>query len=153
MKWNRNTGGYWGAGFPTRLRAHSFIKFFSSIIQVRMASEQNLGVSVSVYLFSSLILKSTASMWTARSHHDLLTLSSPAELSTEPMSPERPPLKWRYLRQPSSPTSPCRTSPCLQCQGGSSGGIQLSAQELLGIEHHEGPLQRCSVGLSSRQPN
>lgn len=116
------------------LTVHSFIKLF----QQHHPSKDCLGAKpgcfcLSLFLFfPSLLLKSTASMWTARSHHGLLTLSSPAELSTEPMRPERPPLKWSYLRQPSSPTSPCRTSPYLQCEGGISEGVHLSAQELLG---------------------
>lgn len=60
-------------------------------------------------------------MWTARSHHDLLTLSSPAKLSTELMSPEKQPSKWSYPRQPSSLTSPCRASPYLWLEAAARG--------------------------------
>lgn len=101
-----------------------------------------------------MLLKSTASTWTARSHHDLLTLSSPAKLSTELMSPERQPLKWSYPRRPSSQTSPCKTSPYLWCEGGNSegwgegssffsGGAEQKAQGVCALE---GPTQNVLWG-------
>lgn len=109
-----------------------------------------------------MLLKSTASTWTARSHHDLLTPSSPVKLPTELVSQERRPLKWSYPRQPSSPTSPCRTSRHLCCDGGWGWGVwgvgvYLTSQEVLSEKHKElsseGSWTKCSVGQSSRQPN
>nr|XP_020827213.1 inter-alpha-trypsin inhibitor heavy chain H4-like isoform X2 [Phascolarctos cinereus] len=55
-----------------------------------------------------MALTSTVSPWAPGSHHDLPTPPSPATWSIRLNEPKRPPSRWRYPRQPSSPISPCR---------------------------------------------